>query len=123
LSINTAVKNGHSLAGEYLTYHNIRFSSDPNLEDILESLEKSADNNSSRACNTLAEFSHAQQQKEENKIKAARFYAKSADLGCLIGTHWMGVYYMEGFGVDKNLNKAEEFLLKAQKMGNAQSSL
>jgi TPR repeat protein len=35
----------------------------------------------------------------------------------------MGVYYMEGFGVDKNLNKAEEFLLKAQKLGNAQSSL
>lgn len=29
---------------------------------------------------------------------------------------------MEGFGVTKDLNKAEELLLKANKMGNAQSS-
>jgi hypothetical protein len=31
----------------------------------------------------------------------------------------MGVYYMEGFGVSQSLDKSEQFLLKAQKMGNA----
>ena len=46
----------------------------------------------------------------------------SAEKGCLIGTHWMGVFYMEGFGVAKNLGKAEEMLLKAAKMGNGQSN-
>ena len=34
----------------------------------------------------------------------------------------MGVFYMEGFGVAKNLNKAEEMLLKAAKSGNGQSN-
>ena len=39
-----------------------------------------------------------------------------------MGTHWMGVFYMEGFGVAKNLDKAEEMLLRAAKMGNGQSN-
>jgi hypothetical protein len=30
-----------------------------------------------------------------------------------VGLHWMGVYYMEGFGVAQDLNKSEQFLLKA----------
>lgn len=46
----------------------------------------------------------------------------SAEQGCLVGTHWMGVFYMEGFGVAMNLDKAEEMLLKAAKMGNGQSN-
>ena len=45
----------------------------------------------------------------------------SADQGCLIGIHWMGVFYMEGYGVSKNLEKAGEFLHRAAKMGNMQS--
>jgi len=35
--------------------------------------------------------------------------------------HWMGVFYMEGYGVSKNLDKAEAMLIKAAKMGNGQS--
>jgi TPR repeat protein len=31
----------------------------------------------------------------------------------------MGIYYMEGHGVASNLNKAEEFLLRAHNAGNA----
>jgi len=42
----------------------------------------------------------------------------SAAQGCLVGTHWVGVFYMEGFGVSRNLDKAEENLLKAARMGN-----
>ena len=34
----------------------------------------------------------------------------------------MGVFYMEGFGVAQNLDKAEELLIQAAKMGNGQSN-
>jgi hypothetical protein len=34
----------------------------------------------------------------------------------------MGVFYQEGFGVGRNLEKAIEMLKKAAKMGNAQSN-
>ncbi len=40
----------------------------------------------------------------------------------MIGQHWMGVFYMEGYGVAKNLDKAEAMLQKAAKMGNGQSN-
>ena len=40
----------------------------------------------------------------------------------MIGTHWLGVFYMEGFGVAANLDKAEICLLQAAKAGNAQSN-
>jgi len=46
----------------------------------------------------------------------------AAEQGCLIGLHWMGVYYMEGHGVAMNLDKSEEMLIKAHKLGNAQSA-
>ena len=36
--------------------------------------------------------------------------------------HWMGVFYMEGFGVTSNLDKAETLLKQAYKLGNAQSA-
>ena len=75
-------------------------------------------NKCSRACNTIAEFAHAQTADETNKEKAARYYMMSAAQGCLVGTHWVGVFYMEGFGVSRNLDKAEESLLKAARMGN-----
>ena len=35
--------------------------------------------------------------------------------------HWIGVFYHEGFGVAKDINKAIEFLLKAAEAGNCQS--
>lgn len=34
----------------------------------------------------------------------------------------MGVFYMEGYGVSKNLDKAEAMLIKAAKKGNGQSN-
>ena len=43
----------------------------------------------------------------------------AAEEGCVVGIHWMGVYYAEGFGVAQDLDKAEAMLLKAQKEGNA----
>jgi len=46
----------------------------------------------------------------------------SAEKGCLIGMHWMGVFFMEGFGVPKDLDKAEEYLKRATKLGNGQSA-
>ena len=77
----------------------------------LETVVREAPNRCSRACNTIAEFAHAQSRDESNKEKAARYYKMSAEQGCLIGKHWMGVFYMEGFGVAQNLDKAEELLI------------
>jgi TPR repeat protein len=39
-----------------------------------------------------------------------------------LGMHWMGVFYHLGFGVSKNVDKAVEYLSKAEKFGNSQSS-
>lgn len=46
----------------------------------------------------------------------------SAEQGCFIGTHWMGVFYQEGFGVSRNIKKSIELLKKSAKAGNGQSS-
>ena len=45
----------------------------------------------------------------------------SAEQGDIIGCHWMGVFYHEGFGVAKNTQKAIEFLTTAAEGGNGQS--
>lgn len=45
----------------------------------------------------------------------------SSEQGDVIGTHWMGVFYHEGFGLNKNLDKAIEYLTKAADAGNGQS--
>lgn len=122
--IKDVVKQNHMAGLEYKTYWDIRFDKQPSLKKIEDALNKIIEaNGSSRACNTLAEFAHAQSGKDEsNKTKAARFYQQSADQGCLIGMHWMGVFYMEGFGVTPNLDKAESLLKQAYKLGNAQSA-
>ncbi len=46
----------------------------------------------------------------------------SAEQGCIVGMHWMGVFYHQGYGVSKNVTKAIENLVKADKRGNGQSS-
>ena len=123
--IKTSAKNGHLPSIEYQTYYDIRFAQQPNLKKIMKGLEtvvEQAPNRSSRACNTIAEFAHAQTADETNKDKAARYYMMSAEQGCLVGTHWLGIFYMEGYGVSRNLDKAEENLIKAAKMGNGQSN-
>ena len=118
--IKTAVKNGNLPATEFKVYYDIRFARAPDLKKIEQTLHFIAEKgNSTRAYNTLAEFAHAQNKKEGYKEEAAKFYNKSAEMGCLIGTHWMGVFYQEGFGVGKNIDKAIELLGKAAKMGNA----
>lgn len=110
---------------EYKTYYDIRFARHPNLTKIMQGLEavvEQAPGKNSRACNTIAEFAHAQSREDLNKEKAARYYAQSAEQGCLVGQHWMGVFYMEGFGVARNVEKAEANLLRAAKAGNGQSN-
>ena len=120
--IKTAVKNGHMAATEFKVYYDIRFAAQPDLKKIEQTLLHVAEKgHSSRAYNTLAEFAHAQNKKDGFKEEAAKFYNKSQEMGCLIGTHWMGVFYQEGFGVSRNLDKAIELLQRAAKMGNAQS--
>jgi TPR repeat protein len=42
----------------------------------------------------------------------------SAEQGDVIGLHWMGVFYHEGWSVAKNIDKAIEFLTKAAEAGN-----
>lgn len=121
---------------EYKTYWDIRFDRQPNLEKIVANLEKIiAANKSCRACNTLAELNHASggaannpnathEQKlaafEKAKL-AARYYMTSAEQGDVIGCHWIGVFYQEGFGLSKDVKKAVEYLSKAADAGNGQS--
>ena len=121
--MKTAAKNGNLLALEYQTYWQIRFDKQPNLKKIQSALEKVVEEgNSAKACNTLAEFAHAQGKTEEQKAGAAKYYMMSAEYGCLVGKHWSGVFCMEGYGVPKNLDKALRYLNEAAKAGNCQSN-
>ena len=77
--VKTAAANGNIDAVEFKTYYDIRFSQNPNLKKILKGLEQvvKQKTDSSRACNTLAEFAHAQGKTEDNKVKAAKYYKMS----------------------------------------------
>ena len=133
--LKESVKQGHIDALEYKTYWDIRFDRTPKLDKIIDSLEKViAANNSARACNTLAELNHAsasgvtaqmtkehQEAAAEKAKQAAKYYLTSAEQGDIIGTHWLGVFYHEGFGVTKNIDKAIEHLTKSAAAGNGQS--
>ena len=57
---------------------------------------------------------------EKSKL-AAKYYMTSSESGDIIGSHWIGVFYHEGFGVAKNVKKAIEYLTKAAAAGNGQS--
>lgn len=76
--LKDALKLGNLDALEYKTYWDIRFDRAPQLDRIVENLEKVvAANKSPRACNTLAELNHASasgataQMTEEHKAAAA----------------------------------------------------
>jgi TPR repeat protein len=36
---------------------------------------------------------------DEKKVVAAKYYMTSAEQGDILGCHWLGVFYHEGFGV------------------------
>ena len=84
-----------------------------NLEKIV------AANKSPRAANTLAELLHASASGQtaksspeaaaaaaEKKVLAAKYYMISAEQGDVVGSHWTGVFFMEGFGCNINYDKA-----------------
>lgn len=103
--VNEAVTNGHLPALEYKTYFDIRFKQHPSIEKIIKALETCAEKTkSARACATLAEFCHAKQAEEGNRENAAKYYKMAAEEECCVGIHWLGVYYMEGFGVTQNVD-------------------
>ena len=122
--IKEASKKGSFEALEYKTYWDIRFDRAPNLTKITDNLNKIIDTNKSvRACNTLAEINHAQgssgKQNQNPEVKAAgeakavlsaKYYMMSAEQGDVVGMHWIGVFYHEGFGVSKDIEKAIGFL-------------
>ena len=133
--IKEASKKGSQEALEFKTYWDIRFDRAPNLTKITDNLNKIIDTNKScRACNTLAEINHAQGSSgkanqsaevqavgEQKAALSAKYYMMSAEQGDVIGMHWIGVFYHEGFGVAKDIPKAIEFLMKAAEAGNCQS--
>ena len=69
----------------------------------------------------MAEFYHAQDKLENSAEQAAKLYQTSAEQGCQLGTHWIGVFYHIGHGVTKNIPKAIENLKISSKAGNSQS--
>lgn len=132
--IKEAVKRNHMPSLEFKTYWDIRFDRQPKLQQIKENLQTIIDTNKScRACNVLAELNHASAGSQlaqnpeyaavaaQNRDNAAKFYLISAEQGDVIGTHWMGVFYHEGWGVAKNIEKAVEFLTRSANAGNGQS--
>ena len=94
--LHLAAKNGHMDALEHQTYWAIRFDKQPNLKKIEGALQQIADSGkSARACNTLAEFAHAQSKGGQDVAKskeAAKYYQTSSEMGCIIGKHWSGVF-------------------------------
>jgi TPR repeat protein len=76
---------------------------------------------SNKSCNIMAEFNHAQDKKPGAKELAAKYYQISHEKGCQIGSHWLGVFHHEGFGVNKNVEKAIELLKSSGERGNGQS--
>jgi TPR repeat protein len=120
--LKEAIRAGNLDALEYKAYYDIRYDPVPKLKKIQEALEQVVDKNkSARACNTLAEFYYAQDKLENHKELASKYYNHAKDAGCLLGGHWMGVFYHKGFGVGKNVGKAIELLQKSAKAGNGQS--
>ena len=91
--LKEAIKKGHLPALEYKTYWDIRFDRNPKLPQIKENLQKIIEaNQSTRACNVLAELNHASAGSElasqnpeyaevakQNRENAAKFYLMSAD--------------------------------------------
>lgn len=74
--IKQAVDNNHVPAIEYKAYFDIRFDTNPQLNDIVKALEQSvAETKSAKAACTLAEVAHGQKDKD----KAAKLYAVAAD--------------------------------------------
>jgi TPR repeat protein len=69
----------------------------------------------------IAEFNQIQDKKEGTAAEAAKYYSMSSEMGCQVGTHWMGTFYQLAFGVSKNLDKAIEYLTKSAQQGNGQS--
>lgn len=107
-------------AVEYKAYYEIRYDRQPNLKKLFKNLETVVEKTKSwRACNMIAEFNQIQDKKEGTAAEAARYYSMSAEQGCQVGIHWLGVFYHLGFGVSKNLDKAIEYLTKSSKAGNA----
>jgi len=57
--------------------------------------------------------------KQANLKKAFEIYTKSFEMGDIaVGAYWLGTLYAKGNGVDKNLDKAIEYLTLASKAGN-----
>lgn len=103
--------------------YEVRYDNQPKLNKIFKNLETIVEKTKSmKSCNLLGEFYQAQDKKEGHKELAAKYYGFSADQGCLVGIHWLGVFYRMGFGVQENKEKSLEYLTKASKMGNCLSS-
>jgi hypothetical protein len=120
--VKEAAKNCHLGAMEYKIYHDIRFDKQPNMKKLFKNLETVIERTrSTRACNMLAEFNQMQDKKEGSQFEAAKYYQLSAEQGCQLGTHWMGVFYHLAFGVGKDVLKAIECLRRSAKEGNGQS--
>lgn len=135
--IREAVKKDHMLSFEYKTYFDIRFGKNPQIQQITEDLKEIIEKNkSSRACNVYAEIAHAsaggggklkelpaeeQAKLSEYKDEAAKYYLMSAEQGDIVAMHWIGVFYHEGYGVAKNIDKAIKFLTLAGEAGNGLS--
>ena len=117
--IKEAVKNNHLDSLEYKTFFDIRYDSQPKINKIFKNLEVIIDKTKSMKCsNMLGEFNQSQDKKAGYQELAARYYSISAEQVCQVRLHWLGVFYIVGYGVTKNLEKAIEYLQQSAKQGN-----
>ena len=114
--LKDSIKANNLNAIEYKAYYDIRYDSQPKLDKIQGALEQVVDKKrSARACNTLAEFYYAQDKLHNHKDLASKYYNIAREEGCLLGSHWMGVFYHKGFGVAKNVKKSIDCLIMSAK--------
>ena len=105
-----AASADHIDAQEFQAYWDIRFEQVPKLKKIQKWLENASDAGSWRASNNLAEFFLTQTKLADHAELAAKYYKRTADEGCLVGLHWLGVFYHQGKGVGKDVKKAIDLL-------------
>ncbi len=98
--VKEAVANGHIDALEFKTFFDIRFDTQPKVSKIFKNLEIVIEKTKSlKCCNMLGEFNQSQDKTEGYQEVSARYYNMSAEQGCQVGIHWLGVFYRVGFGV------------------------
>ncbi|WP_200763599.1 tetratricopeptide repeat protein [Nitrosophilus alvini] len=60
--------------------------------------------------------------KSQNYKEAKEFFELAVEEGSVQAKYFLGLFYLNGMGTQKDLDKAEKFFLEAKKIGNARAN-